>query len=105
MGYMMICIRSIELLISRQPPIFLPTALCRLPTDRKPSNILIPYPVRHLRLNLIREGTNLYIDDRQLLVSIPSLFAWLATLPGSIHKQCRMFFICMSSHLVSMRQF
>ncbi len=38
-----------------QPPIFLPTALCLLPTDREPSNtanILILHLVRHLSLNL-----------------------------------------------------
>ena len=37
-----------------QPPIFLPTALCLLPTDREPSNTsstITLCPVRHLRLN------------------------------------------------------
>ncbi len=38
---------------------FLPTALCQLPTDREPSNpsnLLILYPIRHLRLTLTLLG-------------------------------------------------
>ena len=47
---------------SWQPSIFLPTALCRLPTDREPSNtsnISILYPIRYLRFKLTLGKTRL----------------------------------------------
>ena len=36
---------------NRQPPIFLPTALCWLPTDQYLKQLIL-YTIRHLRLNL-----------------------------------------------------